>query len=240
MYARLLLLFFLVILFFSTVSKAQNLTVVAGGNYMFLADEQPVFDGINFDYNGKTGFHAGAFIDYTLKKHRQKEFVIEPGVLFELKGAGQKVSYMNMSAESNVTMYYVDVPVYFEYRYRLRSRNKVFAGIGPYVGYAITGNESTTVNTGAENKSAVMDLDFNLQDILDAIDLDKYMNRLDYGITMRIGMQAYGGFTMAASFDYGIPKVFDISDEGLFASDGIALSSRMFRLSLGYTFDLGR
>lgn len=217
---------FLTLMLIAGTIYAQNLTVIGGGNYTNVAYKQGEGgSSIEDTYNGKFGFHAGAYVDLVLKKKRQHELVTEAGLLFDTKGAVQEYSQANLSFKNTTNLFYVDVPVYIKYRYRFRSLNKVYLGVGPYVGFGLLGNSKRTQTIDGETHSESIKIKWGSDDAVHD------MKRLDYGATIRAGYLAVSGLDISVSYDYGIPNIASMGEN-------IEMKSRVVRLSVGYNFSM--
>lgn len=220
------LLTLILLLFCSGTIFAQSLSIVGGGNYTEVDYKQgDVGSAAEDTYNSKFGFHVGAYLDYVLSKDKSNELVVETGLLLDTKGAKQEVSVSSLSVENNINLYYADIPFYLKYRYRFRSLNKVYIGVGPFVGVGLFGNRTTTQTidgVSTEEKDKIR---------WGSDETQHDMRRLDYGLTGRIGFLSVGGLDISASYDYGIPNIASMGDN-------IEMKSRVMRLSVGYHFSL--
>lgn len=205
----------LILLFISGTVFAQSLSIVGGGNYTTVE----VTSARSDTYSSKIGFHAGAYLDYVLKKDKSNELVIETGLLFDAKGAVQELSGVNI--EYNTSLYYADIPLYLKYRYRFRSLNKVYVGVGPYVGMGLFGTIKGTGEDYSEKETVRWGSSTG----------DDHFKRLDYGLSARVGFLSVGGLDFAVSYDYGLPNISSLNDND-------EMKSRMIRLSVGYHFSL--
>jgi hypothetical protein len=210
---KILLVSVLVIFIFSAKAQQSSVAFFGGLN---MANMSVKYGNSNADiegtYNMKLAFHAGALFDYVYKKDRIKELSIESGLIFDVKGVNQEFSVAENVQNNSWTFYNADVPVYFKYAKKLRSRDKVYAGIGPYVGVGMFGTKDSGSKENIEWGSDESTLGFK---------------RLDYGLTAKVGFLSYNGLNIFASYDYGLPNVS--------TSETPERKHRLFRLSLGYT-----
>lgn len=216
------ILFTLTLLFINGTIFAQSLTVLGGGNYTNLAYKQGSGADIEDTYKEKIGFHVGAYLDYVLNKDKSQEIVVEGGLLFDTKGSVQDQSEIGIPIENTWSTYYVDVPVLLKYRYRFRSLNKVYIGVGPYVGFGLFGNKKIK-QEGQDQTSESIKWGND--------DAQHDMKRLDYGATARVGFLAVSGLDISVSYDYGIPNIASMGRN-------IEMKNRVMRLSVGYNFSL--
>lgn len=205
---KIILTLFLII--FSMSVYSQSIVVSAGGNYstgVFKFGENS--EGLDQNFNG-FGFQGGASFEGVIKGNRKEEIGISLGILGDYRMTTQK---MDMDMENKANLLYINTPAYVFYRYKLRSRDKIYAGVGPYMAIGVAGTiMNDKVQWGSE---AGVD----------------HLKRLDYGVSAKIGFRSYYGFDVTASYDYGIPDIFTLYSSG-------SLKLRAMRLSVGYAFDL--
>jgi hypothetical protein len=210
---KMLLIPAFLILFISAKAQYPSVTFFGGLN---MANMSVKYGNSNADikntYKMKLAFHVGALYDYVYKKDRIKELSIESGLIFDVKGVNQEFSVGENVQNNSWTFYNADVPVYFKYAKKLRSRDKVYAGIGPYVGIGMFGTKDSGSKENIEWGSDEPTVGFK---------------RLDYGLTAKVGFLSYNGLNIFASYDYGLPNVS--------TSETPERKHRLIRLSLGYT-----
>lgn len=200
----------LTLMLISGAIYAQDLIISAGGSYVtgvFKFGENSA--GIDENFTG-FGFHGGASIEGLITGNRKQELIFSLGLFGDYKMASQKLSD---EMKNDANLLYANVPAHVFYRYKLRSRDKIYAGIGPYVAMGVTGTiMGDKVKWGNEPS-------------------ENHLKRLDYGVSGKIGFRGYTGLDIAIQYDYGIPDVFI-----LYKSQ--SLKHRALRLSVGYSFSL--
>ncbi len=206
----------------SLYAQQHSLTVMGGLNGSNMSVKYGSSTAsIEDSYKMKIAFHGGVLFDYVLTKDRHKELSIEPGIIFDSKGFKQELSNV-VDQENTLSAYYADIPVYFKYAKKLRSRDKIYGGLGPYLGVGLFGTiENKFIGETIEGGSSE-----NIKWGSDASEDD--MKRLDYGVSARIGYYSYGGLNISASYDLGLPNVA--------AAENPEFKHRVFRVSLGYSF----
>ncbi len=203
------------------VAGSQNLVLSAGGTYSMIPVEQAAGNSfLNESFVGP-GAHGGAFLEGTLKKKRKEELVFSIGLLGEYKMTTQKISDYNI--ENKLNLIYVNMPAYLFYRYKLRSRSKVYVGAGPYVSYGVSGRGE--VASVGEMEGGQFKITWG------STENEDYMKPLDYGVSAKAGYRSYGGFDISASYDYGFPDVFVLYKNQ-------SMKHRAFRLTIGYALPL--
>lgn len=208
---------FTVSLFFTLSAFAQysSLTFVGGANAAGMSIEHGnAITAIEDSYGMLYGGHVGALYDYVFHKNKSQELSIESGILLDSRGYSQSLDDDIIKIDNTTSLYYVDVPLYLKYIHRFRSRNKIYLGTGPYAGFGVYGTfkniegESETISWGDDST-------------------EDHFKRLDYGISTKIGFLWLGGFSIVASYDYGLANVSAIETK--------EYRNRLMRLSLGYT-----
>lgn len=205
------------------VANSQNLVISGGGNFSTIQFKQATTSGsssLNENFTGPGG-HLGAFLEGTLKKKRKEELVLSLGLLGDYKMVTQ--TFATSGVENKLNLIYVNLPVYMSYRYKLRSRAKLYAGAGPYVSYGVSGKAQV---------SGVGDIEGGKYKITwGSKENEDYMKPLDYGVSVKAGYRAYSGFDISVSYDFGFPDVFMLYESQ-------SMKHRSLRLTIGYALPL--
>jgi hypothetical protein len=192
------------LLFIGTAGYAQRVAFgfKAGVNLANLVTD---LDDRGIDYKWKTGFHIGAGINWEVSDN----FSINPDLLYSLKGTIQKVDLtyptfisgvgtasLNDQSESDVSLSYVELPVWFRYKFE----NGFYANAGFYlagrVGYYTTTERRTTQTvpgqtpvTKTESSNSSDDDDWAF---------------MDFGLKFGAGFKTEFGFDISAHYDMGL------------------------------------
>lgn len=223
---KILLISFFSLIYIGTNAQTPSLTFLGGAN----AASMSVKLGSSNPENEKSykmlfGLNIGAMYDYVFSKDRRKELSVTTGLMFDSRGYSQNLDNEGLKLDNKTTLYYIDVPIYLKYKYRFRSRNKVYFGAGPYLGVGLFGNSYVEYQyAGAEPGSSSETISWGNDPLK-----DNY-KRLDYGLSAKVGFLWDGGFTISASYDYGLPNIS--------AVDTREDRNRLIRLSVGYTLDI--
>lgn len=226
---KILIISTLLLFVFSANAQQHSVTVLGGLNVSNMSVKYGSSNAtIEDSYKMKLAFHAGVLFDYVLTKDRHKELSIEPGLIFDAKGYKQELSLsesqsqLDIQFENMLSAYYIDIPVYFKYAKKLRSRDKIYAGVGPYVGVGLFGKVETSYSGDAVGDESSESIKWGS----DATEHD--LKRLDYGVSAKVGYYSYGGLNISASYDLGLPNVA--------AAENPEFKHRVMRLSIGYSF----
>lgn len=189
---------------------SQEIVVFTGGDHVTGVFEYGEnLAGIDKNYIG-FGFHGGASFESVITKTRKQELLFSLSLMGDYRMVKQETAG---GGENKANLFYVNTPAYVFYRYKLRSRDKVYGGIGPFMGLGLFGNiMGDNVKWGSEEGVS-------------------HLKRLDYGVSGKIGFRGYSGLDISVSYDYSIPDIFSLFESG-------SLHNRVLRLSVGYAFSL--
>lgn len=186
------------------------------------------FDTDNDGASVTSGFQIGATLDYALTDH----FSVQPSLLLSRKGARFKSDVdpnngVNDLEKVVVRVSYLEVPVLATVKGTLEGV-KVYAGIGPYVGFAVGGKNDATFEDGT---SVETDLEIgNTEDdpntpfVNEADDI----KGTDFGFRFAVGAEIYG-FQVGVDYDLGLSDI---------SNDNNSIKTRTFGITVGYFFEL--
>lgn len=216
----------LLVFIFSVFAQSRSLTFLGGLN---VADISIKYGNSPADiedtYKLKMAFHGGVLFDKVFSKDRKRELSVESGLLFDLKGVKQELAEMGFQQNNSLILYYVDIPVYLKFSKKLRSRDKLYAGIGPYLGVGMFGEMENSYGGEDGGSSSSETINWGSDETEDDL------KRLDYGVAAKVGYLTYTGLNISASYDFGIANVSA-------AGANPELKHRVLRLSLAYTLKL--
>lgn len=199
------------------ISHAQtiNFGVKAGLNL----SEQIHAAGDDEGHSFLTGGNAGAIIDIGFKN-----FSIQPGIFFSMKGENDKSKYAEVVPLSNnpggggagevpsvTRLYYIEVPVNFLYKFNLAPGANIHLGGGPYIAHGFSQHE---VVNGNPTQNQIFD----------------YQNP-DLGVDALAGI-TFKHILFDAQFSYGIANI----EPAPIASSTIASHNMVTSFSVGYMF----
>ncbi|MEN8116054.1 MAG: porin family protein [Bacteroidota bacterium] len=215
----------IVILILSLPSLAQHITFTGGLN---VSDMEVKYGEVTTDieksYKMKPGFHVGMLVDLIIYKKINTFISVEPGLLFDMKGVDQDAieNESDFTQINKFNLYYLDIPILVKYQHRFRNLNKLYFGVGPYIGAGLLGKkEYTYAIINGENQTKFVDVKWGFDSKEDD------MKRFDYGVSAKVGFLFDGGLNCSVSYDYGIPNVAA-------ASHIKTYKHRLIRLSAGY------
>jgi len=163
----------------------------------------------DLDSDGRTGFHAGAFVMLKFTK-----IAIQPEIIFSTQGFSQNFTdptgiIGNIESEFNTS--YVNIPIIVKF-YLIGGLNLQF---GPQFGF----------NTFSEFTSLG-----NTEDIRDEL------KSSDVSLTFGAGIDLPFKLSLTARHNLGISDINDTLDLGLGAAGDDTLRNQVFQVSVGYAF----
>lgn len=134
--------------------------------------------------NSKAGIMLGGLFDVPIAKNSY----IEAGLVYDMKG----LKLSGQELELRYTYHYLDIPVYFKYRYK-----GIFAAAGPYLGLAVGGKVKViSVDTSLSEKIPI------------GSDPDSDgIKRLDMGINIKAGYELPVGVFFSLQYGFGFANV---------------------------------
>ena len=143
----------------------------------------------------KSGFQGGLIVDCPIND----ALAIQPGARFSMQGFVDK--YANNSKHTRrFSLFYLQVPVYAQYRLNIAEETNLLFQAGPYFGYGLFGRQSYVRNGKSQSLSD------NLKKITfgtgTASDIRK---GIDFGAGAGVGIEFYR-FQLMATYDFGLYK----------------------------------
>lgn len=133
--------------------------------------------------DSKVGFQVGARGEYNFNN----SLYLGAALVWDQKG-------WKVDGES-ASNGYINLPVHIGYRYNFSEKWGIFAEVGPYFAYGVTGE--------------IFDIDG--------------VNRFDCGIGGRVGVE-FCKFQLHVGYDYGLTKLADIDDAANNTNIGVGIS----------------
>ncbi|ULQ53662.1 porin family protein [Flavihumibacter fluvii] len=164
---------------------------------------------------GRTGFHAGGFIQIPLSG----KLVLEPALLYSSKGYTLKgktdfalLDKLGIGAKAELQSHYIDLPVML--KATIGSGFQVFAG--PRVSYL--------ANAGLKAQARILGINLLNQ----KWEVTDQFNRWDAGIKAGLGYQFSKGLNLSVAYDYGLSKID--------AAQSVDARNQVVSLSVGMRF----
>lgn len=173
----------------------------------------------DLDTKVKAGLKAGAYIKVPL----MSGFYVELGLLYSMKGYRQELnnpitmSFDKIKYRTNVN--WLELPVNLGYDFNIRNAGKIFATVGPYFGFALSGKQKVDDDDSKEHK-----LDFGSARGDD-------MRPFDFGFNFGLGYQIPLGLYLRAQYGFSVANLAPEKEYGNY-------KNRVFAVSVGYDLPL--
>ena len=198
----------------ATFAQSPRFGITAG---VSLASMKAKENGLSVTSDGKVGLTVGLLADVSVAKN----LTFQPGVNFTQKGSKFNFSDGGQSMESTQTLNYLELPLNFIYNAPTGS-GKFFAGLGPVLGFGVSGKAKSKVTGEAEESG---DIKFGSN-----IDTDQY-KPFEFAGNLLAGYEFSNGFFAAANYNMGLSNLAIGSD-----TDNSSLKNRYFGFKIGYKF----
>jgi hypothetical protein len=171
-----------------------------------IASQKYKASGISISGDSKVGFTAGVLADMGVTEN----FVFQPGLNFTQKGS--KISSNGVTATQ--TLNYIELPLNFLYSTTAGSGH-FFGGIGPVLGYGISGK--------AESDGETQDIHFGNS-------ADDDYKPFEFSGNILAGYEFSNGVFVSANYNHGFSNILNGGDSGESAKNSY------FGIRLGYKF----
>jgi hypothetical protein len=213
----------------SSSSFSQTaLNVHAGLNFstMSISDNDQSFnDGLST----LAGYQFGTTIEFSLGNLISLETGLKLATrgynYYELRTDSFGAAVWTTETTADLKALYIDLPVRMNFNIGIGENSSLKIGVGPYAAFGIQASEHAIEVITNEHETAT-DSDENT-------DAFMYRNRLDYGLTAQVGFK-YKSVLVQANYDFGLRNM-DWNP-----SNGFKALHRVFGISLGYQFGLGK
>ena len=175
------------------------------------------------NFRMKSGFQAGLIIDCPIND----AFAIQPGARFAMQGFADKYT-SNGDVVRNFSLYYLQVPVYAQYRWNVYEETNVLFQAGPYAGAGLFGRQSFN------RKGKSQDLTDSQKKITFGQDNDIQSN-FDFGIGAGVGIEFYR-FQLMLNYDFGLNQPTFYKKDAKSATYHIDMRNHNFSVTLAVIF----
>ena len=213
----------------------------------------------NTDYKYNAGFNMGLFGEFPLTK----TLSFQPEFSLSVKGLRSEsfvygkipttagIDTYELHSISNISLYYIQLPLYLKFGFNLNNSSKLIAGLGPYFAYGINGRmrgEFTMfpfsyIWKGEKNIFKEERLDYKNKPV-HAINYEWWIEepcwhnsikRFDGGISGFIGYELHNRWSITATFDLGLINLLHQTNKNGYIIES-KMYNRSFSFSLGYKF----
>ena len=144
------------------------------------------------NFHMKSGFQGGLFADWPIND----ALAIQPGVRFAMQGFNDKYT-SNGDVIRRFSLFYLQVPVYAQYRLNVYEDVNLLFQAGPYAGVGLFGQQSFT------RKGKSQDLSSTQKKISFGNGTRDDIPPLDFGIGAGVGIEFFR-FQFVIAYDFGL------------------------------------
>lgn len=139
------------------------------------------------------GLRAGAVVDIPVGEH----FSVRPGLFYNLNRTKFEIEVLGAKAELTQTTHNLELPIYFTYKAGGHETGGFFAGIGPYLSYALAGNLKGEGSFGPFSIEDDLKMEFGNDD-------GDHMKPLDVGGSVMLGYELPIGLYFKGHYNLGL------------------------------------
>jgi hypothetical protein len=183
-----------------------------------------VNEPVGLSQKAQAGFGAGIVSEISLTKR----FSLRPSLNFAKKGIQLTAKGANTEGPGTVevimdaNLNYIELPVLFTYNLALNT-SKAFFGIGPSIGYGISGKTKMTYSLIVPNTPAATESE-KVSSFKKEADGGAGFKRFDAGATVVAGMQFDNGAFVNLSGVYGLTNNVEADDASKFQNRSVQLT----------------
>ena len=215
---RILILSLLLLIGISAKPQSYN---IQGGLTIANLSTNSLNIALNEEYNVLLGFHLGMTVAFKISNI----FSLETGLLLDTKGTNRSQIAVDTLGNPNpafqvnqkLSMYYITLPLMLVEDYYLKNGMTIYAGVGGYIAYGITGNNKWDIDDPANGMPIHRELD---------IEWGEVVNRLDYGLSFKLGVDLRSIY-VGLGYDLGLANI-------VANGAGQVIKNGSFKVSLGY------
>ena len=196
----------------ATFAQSARFGVNAG---ISIASMKAKASGVSITSDGKIGLTIGVLADISVAE----SFTFQPGLNFTQKGSKFNTEGA-VPFEITETLNYLELPLNFLYN-APAGNGKFFAGLGPVLGFGISGKNKSK---GGSAPEVTEDVKFGSNE-----DEDHY-KPFEFAGNFLAGYEFSNGFFAAANYNMGLSNILNGGD-----SDE-SLKNRYFGIKIGYKF----
>ncbi len=154
------------------------------------------------------------------------QFYIQPSLMYEGKGGKETYEDNGVSRKFKTRLHYLTLPIDFLFKPEMPNGSGAWIiGVGPYLGYGISGKSKLSGAVGDFEGSSSFD-PFK-EDVMGG---DPTLNRFDAGANVQLGYEMANGFNIGLNANLGLINLQKNGD-----NDNSARNTN-FGVTLGYTF----
>lgn len=140
-------------------------------------------------------FFFSAFADLPVAKN----FSIQTGLSIQGKGSDYKEVFGNGKLDHILSVTTIEIPVNAVYSIQTGRTGKFLAGVGPYIGFNVSGVDNYTGNYG--------DVNINVSDQLNVNNENKDLNLIDAGANFMVGYRFTNKLLLSVNYNLGLTDI---------------------------------
>jgi hypothetical protein len=168
--------------------------------------------------SNRLGVKTGVMADVGLSDH----FYLQPGVYYAMNGF--RISIFLASTTANINT--LEVPLNVTYKIGDANHNRFFVSAGPYIGFNLSGNATTSSPTFGGSSP-----DEDSEPIIFGSRSSGEISRFDWGVNLNAGYELKNGIFAKAYYQLGIQNLAPIDPRGIGT-----MRSYSFGVGIGYLF----
>jgi len=173
------------------------------------------------NFKNRSGFQVGMIADCPINN----AFAIQPGVRSAMQGFTDEYESTHKVIR-NFSLFYLQVPVYFQYRLNIAEEANLLFQAGPYAGLGLFGRQSLY------RKGVLQELRDGCKKINFSEDFN---SAFDYGISAGVGIEFFR-FQLVVAYDLGLNKAIFKKNNGTGYSYNVDMRNNNFSVTLGFVF----
>jgi len=176
------------------------------------------------NFHMKSGFQGGIIVDCPIND----VIAIQPGARFTMQGFTDKYT-SNGEAIRKFSLFYLQVPVYAQYRLNVAEDVNVLFQAGPYVGAGLFGRQSFT------RKGKSQDLNDSQKKITFGNGASDNIPTIDYGIGAGVGIEFFR-FQFVVAYDFGLNNPLFYKKDAKSATYNVDIRNHNLSVTLAVIF----
>lgn len=219
---RILLLFTFLLYFSLNQVQAQAIIFKGGLNMsnMLVKDDETTYSE---DFKMLLGWHIGAAYEIPINDL----LVFEPGLMFNTRGTKSTTTEVfgpensDLVTTTSITYNSLDIPLYLKASFEVGDDMMIFANLGPYFGFALSGKFKSKVEIFGETDYYSEKMEIGSDEETD------FIKPFDFGLGFGAGFQ-YSSFFLGVNYNLGLANL------ALFNEGGYKVNNRLLNISVGY------
>jgi len=187
------------------------------------AEDRKKIAGDPDNFHVRSGFQGGLIADCPIND----AFAIQPGARFAMQGFADKYT-SNGDVTRNFSLFYLQIPVYAQYKMIIAEETHLLFQAGPYAGFGLFGRQAFY------RRGKTQELSDSQKKITFGVNKD-IQNNIDYGIGAGVGIEFYR-FQFVANYDFGLNQSTFYKKDAKSATYHVDMRNHNFSVTLAVIF----